>query len=571
MTALRAQVQALQYIVRNQVVPAHIQQVIYVPDTADHVEDVPATIADAQVAEALASDSAVVESSSTALKLAFPDGQILEKDETSPIYPYNAVSSPESALIDAIRAGRAHKVIIPNLMPVGLDPYQILAERQRFIDARIENRIQELSLLPSSISDSSVDPVIFSSSLVSEDPNPFSMKLRALIELKSLKLREKQRALRTSLIARLNESSSLSLDRKVFRRQYQPQLRPGQASRPTLKDARHIETLERRQREEREKRAKQKHLDYLQGICLHGQEVLKSGALTRSRAQRLGRAALKFHIDTEREEQKRIERISRERLKALKADDEEAYMKLIDTAKDTRITHLLRQTDSFLEGLSQKVHAQQRAAGGGGPFNGPPANESTFGAAPVVEDEDEDDGSDGGDGDVKKTDKVDYYGVAHRITEKIAAQPRLLVGGQLKDYQIKGLQWMVSLYNNHLNGILADEMVNSNSFSVSLRFPVLKLCCFLRDLGKPSKPSRWFAFSLRLRKILALSSSLFHFPLSQTGRTSLRNGHPPSRLLCTTVHPLSVNRSNLRFVWAASKYSSPPMSLSSRRRPCSAR
>jgi ATP-dependent helicase STH1/SNF2 len=33
-----------------------------------------------------------------------------------------------------------------------------------------------------------------------------------------------------------------------------------------------------------------------------------------------------------------------------------------------------------------------------------------------------------------------------------------LVGGTLKEYQLKGLQWMVSLYNNHLNGILADEM-----------------------------------------------------------------------------------------------------------------
>ena len=28
----------------------------------------------------------------------------------------------------------------------------------------------------------------------------------------------------------------------------------------------------------------------------------------------------------------------------------------------------------------------------------------------------------------------------------------------LREYQMVGLQWMVSLYNNHLNGILADEM-----------------------------------------------------------------------------------------------------------------
>lgn len=53
----------------------------------------------------------------------------------------------------------------------------------------------------------------------------------------------------------------------------------------------------------------------------------------------------------------------------------------------------------------------------------------------------------------------DYYNTAHRIRESITEQPSIMVGGILKDYQIKGLQWMVSLYNNRLNGILADEMV----------------------------------------------------------------------------------------------------------------
>lgn len=33
-----------------------------------------------------------------------------------------------------------------------------------------------------------------------------------------------------------------------------------------------------------------------------------------------------------------------------------------------------------------------------------------------------------------------------------------MTGGELKSYQLVGIQWLVSLYNNHLNGILADEM-----------------------------------------------------------------------------------------------------------------
>lgn len=34
----------------------------------------------------------------------------------------------------------------------------------------------------------------------------------------------------------------------------------------------------------------------------------------------------------------------------------------------------------------------------------------------------------------------------------------MLQGGKLRDYQVEGLQWMLSLFNNNLNGILADEM-----------------------------------------------------------------------------------------------------------------
>lgn len=37
-------------------------------------------------------------------------------------------------------------------------------------------------------------------------------------------------------------------------------------------------------------------------------------------------------------------------------------------------------------------------------------------------------------------------------------QPSNLVGGKLKPYQLEGLRWLVTLYENGLSGILADEM-----------------------------------------------------------------------------------------------------------------
>lgn len=47
------------------------------------------------------------------------------------------------------------------------------------------------------------------------------------------------------------------------------------------------------------------------------------------------------------------------------------------------------------------------------------------------------------------------------------AQPELVTGAKLRDYQLAGVQWMISLYENGLNGILADEMgLGKVSYSV---------------------------------------------------------------------------------------------------------
>ena len=121
-----------------------------------------------------------------------------------------------------------------------------------------------------------------------------------------------------------------------------------------------MEQLERKQCADRKHRVKQKHPEQLAVICNHGKEMIAMNGAHQDRMLKLGRAVQNLHSFTEKEEAKRIERILRERLKALRADDEEAYMKLIDTAKYTRITHLLKQTDAYLDSLAQAVVAQLR-------------------------------------------------------------------------------------------------------------------------------------------------------------------------------------------------------------------
>ncbi|THH30382.1 hypothetical protein EUX98_g3797 [Antrodiella citrinella] len=480
--ALRAQIQAFKMISRGVPVPEYIQHASRYPtQAAPQLEkflqnnDVNGRIVDGavkihkSVSGGLEGSTALgavmdgaeemkAEEMDPSINMAdMPKGPFMEDDTQSGIYPYNAFLHPFSHLkrdpsVDpALFATRLQRLLVPSVMPTGLDPHQIIAERNRFVDARIDQRIRELEAMSATMGEGGMQnelaDVDAMEDIMKENeelkpsvhPGPDTHgKFRALIELKSLRVLDKQRAMRAMVAERLTHGSLLPLNRPEFRR----------VRKPTLRDTRMTEQAERKQRVDRERRAKQKHIEQLRTICDHGQALIAANRSAQGRIMRLGKSILSFHAHTEKEEQKRIERISKERLKALKADDEEAYMKLIDTAKDTRITHLLRQTDAFLDSLAQAVMEQQKDDGGGGPYietDEGPTNEETFGAQKVQDDD-------------PSNAKMDYYAVAHRIKEKITKQPGILIGGTLKDYQIKGLQWMVSLYNNKLNGILADEM-----------------------------------------------------------------------------------------------------------------
>ncbi|KAJ7727028.1 hypothetical protein B0H14DRAFT_3619761, partial [Mycena olivaceomarginata] len=247
-----------------------------------------------------------------------PKGPFMEDDVTSGIYPYNAYKHP----------------FIHLKQPAEVDPKRFATQRDRFIDARMQQRIRELEALD----------------LINSTSHG---KIRALIELKSLHLLDKQRLLRAQVAETLTHGSLLPSNRPDFRR----------FRKPTLRDARVTEQLERKQRLDRERRARSKHVEQLAVIRDHARQVVSVNRAARDRVARLGRLVLDFHQVAEKEEQKRVERIAKERIQALKADDEEAYRVLVDNVKDTRITHLLRQTDAYLDSLAQAVAAQQNEGG----------------------------------------------------------------------------------------------------------------------------------------------------------------------------------------------------------------
>jgi ATP-dependent helicase STH1/SNF2 len=346
-------------------------------------------------------------------------------------HEYTGFKSPHAGLSSKIsysaHKNREKRPMIPSTMPSGIDSERLRTERETIVYNRMQARLAELKSLPANMAHLDVR----NDDLTPED----TLKRKAIIEMKMLGLYQKQRVMREKIGRQMIQYDNLAMtaNRSHYRRM----------KKQSLREARITEKLEKQQRDARETREKKKHTDYLHQVVNHAKEVTLAGQNQRLKIQKLGRMMMTQHQNIEKEEQKRIERTAKQRLQALKSNDEEAYLKLLDQAKDTRITHLLRQTDGFLSQLAASVKAQQRKA----------AERYGDNADDFVDDDSDDD-----DEEEQDTRKIDYYAVAHRIKEEVNAQPSILVGGTLKEYQLKGLQWMISLYNNNLNGILADEM-----------------------------------------------------------------------------------------------------------------
>ena len=427
MSVLRNQVLAFKLLSKNLTIPPNVQEQLFAsqqskrPPTASQIVE-----AAAETIKPESTGSTPAESTNASRARPGRNAPAVGKSH----HTYESFISPYSLLQKTItyadHNARRKRRIVPSIMGAGVDADRVREEREKVIYNRILTRKSELSETSADIAEWDTKK---SDVPVADD----SIKLKALIELKMLNLLPRQRALRQKISNDMIYYDNLAqtANRSQYRRN----------KRQLLREAKLTEKLEKEQRDARETREKNKQHARLQGIIQHGHEIKRNADAQRQRIQKLGAMMRQHHQHIEKEEQKRVERTAKQRLQALKANDEETYMKLLGQAKDSRISHLLKQTDGFLSQLAASVKQQQRNAA------------ERYGGEDVPEDDitNSDEDEEGGA-------KVDYYQVAHRIKEEVKAQPNMLVGGTLKEYQLKGLQWMISLYNNNLDGILADEM-----------------------------------------------------------------------------------------------------------------
>lgn len=87
----------------------------------------------------------------------------------------------------------------------------------------------------------------------------------------------------------------------------------------------------------------------------HGKDFKEFHRNNVAKLARLNKAVLNYHANAEREQKKEQERIEKERMGRLMAEDEEGYRKLIDQKKDKRLAFLLSQTDEYISNLTEMV------------------------------------------------------------------------------------------------------------------------------------------------------------------------------------------------------------------------
>ncbi|XP_066256953.1 ATP-dependent helicase brm-like isoform X2 [Euwallacea similis] len=422
-----------------------------------------------------------------------PPGQVCQPYKQQQPRPTGTILHPKQARITTVPK------------PVGLDPIMLLQERENRVAARIAVRMEQLTNLPSDMSE--------------------ELRIQAQIELRALRCLNFQRQLRTEIIACTRRDTTLetAVNMKAYKR----------TKRQGLREARATEKLEKQQKLEAERKRRQKHQEFLNSVLQHGKDFKDFHRNHQARIGKLNKAILNYHANAEREQKKEQERIEKERMRRLMAEDEEGYRKLIDQKKDKRLAFLLSQTDEYIASLTEMVkqhkieqrkkqHEEERRkkrklkrlAAEGVLIPGDDGSQDSDKPITVIElatgkkiagdgaplmsqlqawlqqnpgweiadtdDEEDDEGE--GDNEEPKTEedkakalikkaKVEddeyhkkigeeqsYYGIAHTVHEIVTEQASIMINGLLKEYQVKGLEWLVSLYNNNLNGILADEM-----------------------------------------------------------------------------------------------------------------
>jgi len=116
------------------------------------------------------------------------------------------------------------------------------------------------------------------------------------------------------------------------------------------------------------------------------------------------------------------------------------------------------------------------------------------------------------------------------------------INGEMRPYQVQGLNWLISLYDNGINGILADEMGLGKSLQT------ISLLGYLKNFAGNRGPHLLVTPKVCcVRGVLHITETPVGRQRSTTGSTSLRNGALPCAPLFCTVPRTSAYKQDYHF------------------------
>ncbi|XP_015888043.3 probable ATP-dependent DNA helicase CHR12 isoform X1 [Ziziphus jujuba] len=323
--------------------------------------------------------------------------------------------------------------------PNCMSSFELTKSRDNRHQSHIQHRLNELEELPSSRGE--------------------ELQTKCLLELYGLKLAELQRKVRSDVSSEYWLRANCTYpDKQLFdwgmMRLRRPLYGVGDVFAVEADDQfrkkRDAERLLRLEEEERNHIETRKRKFFTEFLNTYREFLVHIQASQRRRKQR-NDGVLGWH-GRQRQRASRAEKL---RFQALKADDQEAYMRMVKESKNERLTTLLEETNRLLVNLGAAVQRQKDSKHSDG-IESLNDSEGDFPEleedAEIIDSDQNDDSSDLLEG------QRQYNSAVHAVQEKVTEQPSMLQSGELRPYQLEGLQWMLSLFNNNLNGILADEM-----------------------------------------------------------------------------------------------------------------
>ena len=173
---------------------------------------------------------------------------------------------------------------------------------------------------------------------------PREQAVQANIELHALRVLDYQRQLREEVV-KCQRRDCTTGPNKTYKRTKRPGIREDKAT----------QKLEKQQKVEADRRRRQAHQEFLATVLQHGKDFREMHRNNLARMGRVHKALVSHFANAEREQKKERERVEKERMRRLMAEDEEGYRLLIDQKKDKRLAFLLTQTDEYIGSLTEMV------------------------------------------------------------------------------------------------------------------------------------------------------------------------------------------------------------------------